>query len=101
MAKGDRFWRMEAKKDALKQAEASGADGGGRPVEVAANLIAELRAKFAAAEAHAENIQSETVERCACFVENGSFLHDQSPAKLFAVQCAKAMRVALAQKQTK
>lgn len=31
-------------------------------------------------------------ERCAKVIENGSFLHDQSPAALFAKEAAAAIR---------
>lgn len=31
-------------------------------------------------------------ERCAAMLENGRFLHDQAPTKLFATEAAKAIR---------
>ena len=37
-------------------------------------------------------IQAKERERCAKVIEDDHFLHDQSPAKLFADQAAKAIR---------
>lgn len=40
----------------------------------------------------ANAIQAKERERCAKVIENGHFLHDQSPEKLLAEQAAKAIR---------
>ena len=53
MAKSDRFWRMEAKKDALKQAEASGAVADSKEVRM------ELMRKVHAGEITLEQAQAE------------------------------------------
>ena len=42
--------------------------------------------------ADTETIRAKERERCAKVIENGYFLHDKSPAKIFADQAAKAIR---------
>jgi hypothetical protein len=39
--------------------------------------------------------RNKTIEECAAFVEGGQFLHDQAPAKIWAEECAKWMRLQL------
>ena len=51
-----------------------------------------LKAAIEKLVADAESIRAAERERCAKVIENGHFLHDQSPAKLFADQAAKAIR---------
>jgi hypothetical protein len=47
--------------------------------------LARLHAAFEAGQDHER-------EACAKLLENGSFFHDQSPAKLLADEAAKAIR---------
>lgn len=51
-----------------------------------------FRGTHADIERFAALIEAETIERCAVRIENGSFLHDQSPAKLLATEAAAAIR---------
>ena len=51
-----------------------------------------LKAAIEELVADANVIRTKERERCAMVIENGHFLHDQAPDKLFANQASKAIR---------
>ena len=57
-----------------------------------AELVEKMCAERDSALDDITNVRDATIEECARFIENGHFLHGQSPVRLWAFECAKAMR---------
>ena len=68
------------------------------PVIPASELVESSSGVFAALylreqmQAYGQQCRDAALEEAALFIENGSFMHDQSPAKLFADQLAPKIR---------
>lgn len=65
-----------------------------QPSELIPNAGGVLGALYTAEQmqAYGQACRAEALEEAAKFIENGSFLYDQSPAKLFAEQLAPKIR---------